>query len=128
MAMVVEERARLAGREVAMRDATIAAAFPSVRFCQVQDVDELTFRIKESEIVVGQPGRVFYLGQELRSIRLSLVPGGFQVDPQRGRPERRTRFLTFNELLSGRVGFAIEHGWLFTRRVACPNRGSSLGT
>lgn len=110
-----------------MRDATIAATFLSVRFCQVQDIDELTFRIKESEIVVGQPGRVFYLGQELRSIRLSFVPGGFQVDPQRGRPERRTIFLTLNELLSGRVGLAIEHGGLFTRRVSYRSVGNSLG-
>ncbi|MCC7704688.1 hypothetical protein IGS59_20815 [Janthinobacterium sp. GW460P] len=42
-----------------MRDATIAAAFPFARCCRVQDIDDLTFRIKESEIVVGQPGRVF---------------------------------------------------------------------
>ena len=60
--MAVRMDARLAGREGAMRDATIAAAFPSVRYCQVQDIDELTFRIKESEIVVGQPGCVFFLG------------------------------------------------------------------
>ena len=110
-----------------MRDATIAATFLSVRFCQVQDIDELTFRIKESEIVVGQPGRVFYLGEALRSVRLSLVPGGFQVDPQRGRPERREIFLTFNDLLSGRVGLAIEHGGLFTRRVSYRSVGNSLG-
>lgn len=102
-----------------MRDFYIAAAFPFARFCQVLDSDELIFRIKEHEIVVGQQGRVFYLGQEMRSIRLSLVSGGFQVDPPRGRPERRATFLTLNELLSGRVGCAMGHGWLFTRRVAC---------
>lgn len=110
-----------------MRDSVITTAFPSVRFCQVLDSDELIFRIKESEIVVGQVGRVFYLGQEMRSIRLSLVSGGFQVDPQRGRPEKRATFLTLNELLSGRVGFAMDMGWLFTRRVACPSRGDFLG-
>lgn len=101
-----------------MLDAFIAAAFPSVRFCRVRDIDELTFRIKESEIVLGKAGRVFYLGQELRSIRLSLVPGGFQVDPQRGRSERRAMSFTVNELLSGEVGVAMDHGWLYTRRVA----------
>lgn len=110
-----------------MRDSVITTAFPSARFCQVLDSDELIFRIKESEIVVGQVGRVFYLGQEMRSIRLSLVSGGFQVDPQRGRPERGATFLTLNELLSGRVGFAMDLGWLFTRRVACPSRGDFLG-
>jgi hypothetical protein len=46
-----------------MRDSVITTAFPSARFCQVLDSDELIFRIKESEIVVGQVGRVFYLGQ-----------------------------------------------------------------
>ena len=110
-----------------MRDATIAAAFPPARFCRIRDIDDLTFSVKESEIVAGQQGRVFYLGQALRSVRLSLVPGGFQVDPQRGRPERREIFLTFNELLSGRVGLAIEHGGLFTRRVAYRSVGNSLG-
>lgn len=109
-----------------MRDATIAAAFPCARFCRVQDIDDLTFRIKESEIVVGQPGRVFYLGQELRSIRLSLVPGGFQVEPQRHRPERRAMFLTLNDLLSGRVGLAIDHGGLFSRRVSYSTAGNFL--
>ncbi|MGK5060378.1 hypothetical protein ACQ4WY_25930 [Janthinobacterium sp. LB2P49] len=107
-----------------MLDAFIAAAFPSVRFCRVRDTDELIFRIKESEIVVGNAGRVFYLGQELRLIRLSLVPGGFQVDPQRGRPERRAMSFTVNELLSGEVGVAMEQGWLFARRVTYPCEGN----
>ncbi|WP_156894865.1 hypothetical protein [Janthinobacterium sp. 1_2014MBL_MicDiv] len=111
-----------------MRDSFIAAAFPSARFCQVPDLDELIFRIKESEIVAGQPGRVFYLGQELRSIRLSVAPGGFQVDPQRGRPERRAIFFTVDELLSGQVGLAMDHGWLFTRRVAGPRGSNSRGS
>ncbi|WP_300757781.1 hypothetical protein [Janthinobacterium sp.] len=99
-----------------MRYVTFSKRFFRARYDVVRDFEDLLYRIKEEELVAGQAGRFFYLGHELHSFRLSLVPGGIQIDPRRASLLRASTYCPLGELHCSRVGEALAGGRLFTLR------------
>ena len=84
---------------------------------QVKDIDELDSLIKEHELLMSRPGRVFYIRSRDRAFRIDLVPEGYQIRQLWRRPRCAAIFVGRRELNQDLVGCALRHGFLFTERL-----------
>lgn len=98
-----------------MRNINLRAA--SIReLVRVEDIGDLDYLVKESEVVTGQPGREFVvLGADRPAFRVKADAAGYEIarvdDPTCG---QNIQLATVPDLAGHTLGNALRCGLLFT--------------
>ncbi|NVD97676.1 hypothetical protein [Massilia sp. BJB1822] len=90
---------------------------PSQHYRQVQNLDDLDYLIKESELLTGAPGRRFHLRSHDQQVTIALEWDGYLIrNLNRGDPIK-TIYLPRLLLPQAMLGYVLRTGRLFTRRL-----------
>lgn len=97
-----------------MRDDWSGAQRAGRQAVRVEELPDLDYLIKESEMLTGLPGRVFYVRTADRLVHLQLVPCGYQLCDISHQIQGRLVYVLRSMLRYHPVGWAMRNGLLHT--------------